>query len=84
MELLYSFSKTLNIYNKYLVLMILRWHIMNIINDEMGQGAAEYILLFGGIIVIAVAALMIYNGYFNSGAGNTAASDIPKVRASAS
>jgi uncharacterized protein (UPF0333 family) len=57
---------------------------MNIINDEMGQGAAEYILLFGGIIVIAVAALMIYRGYFNSSAGNTAASDIPKVRASAS
>ena len=31
---------------------------MNIINDEMGQGAAEYILLFGGVIVVAVAALI--------------------------
>jgi hypothetical protein len=55
---------------------------MNIICDEYGQGAAEYILLFGGVIVVAVAVLMIYNGYFNSGAGNTAATDIPKVRTS--
>ena len=26
-----------------------------IISDERGQGAAEYILLFGGVIVIAIA-----------------------------
>ncbi len=48
----------------------------------MGQGAAEYILLFGGVIVVAIAALMIYNTYFNSGAGTTASADIPKVRTS--
>ena len=34
---------------------------MEILKDEGGQGAAEYILLFGGVIVIAVAALLIYN-----------------------
>jgi Class III signal peptide len=56
---------------------------MNIICDEMGQGAAEYILLFGGVIVVAIAALMIYRTYFNSGAGSTASTDIPKVRTSA-
>jgi hypothetical protein len=55
---------------------------MDIICDENGQGAAEYVLLFGGVIVIAVATLMIYNGYFNSGAGNTITSDLPKVRGS--
>ena len=44
---------------------------MNIINDEMGQGAAEYILLFGGVIVVAVAALIVYKAYFNAGAGTT-------------
>ena len=33
---------------------------MEILKDEGGQGAAEYILLFGGVIVIAVAALLIY------------------------
>jgi len=80
--IIYFFSKTLNIYNKYLILMILRGNIMNIINDEMGQGAAEYILLFGGVIVIAVAALMIYRAYFNSGAGTQACQDISKVRTS--
>jgi hypothetical protein len=55
---------------------------MNIIGDEMGQGAAEYILLFGGVIVVAVAALMVYRGYFITGAGGTASQDIPKVRSS--
>ncbi len=33
---------------------------MDFLKDEGGQGAAEYILLFGGVIVIAVAALVIY------------------------
>ncbi len=41
---------------------------MDFIYDECGQGAAEYILLFGGVIVIAVAALLIYRSYFNPGA----------------
>jgi hypothetical protein len=35
------------------------------LEDEDGQGAAEYILLFGGVIVIAIAALLIYREYFN-------------------
>ncbi len=37
---------------------------MDILMDEKGQGAAEYILLFGGVIVIAIAALIIYQNYF--------------------
>ena len=37
---------------------------MDIMKDEGGQGAAEYILLFGGVIVIAIAALLIYRTYF--------------------
>ncbi len=55
---------------------------MNFIKDEMGQGAAEYILLFGGVIVIAIAALTIYSNYFK---GNTLVSsqDIASVRGSA-
>ena len=32
---------------------------MDILKDEGGQGAAEYILLFGGVIVIAIVALYI-------------------------
>ena len=37
-----------------------------IINENTGQGAAEYILLFGGVIVIALLALTIYRSYMNT------------------
>jgi hypothetical protein len=36
------------------------------INEKSGQGAAEYILLFGGVIVIALLALTIYRSYMNT------------------
>jgi hypothetical protein len=55
---------------------------MEILKDEGGQGAAEYILLFGGVIVIAVAALLIYRAYFTGSAGMNASQDITKVRGS--
>ena len=45
---------------------------MEIMKDEYGQGAAEYILLFGGVIVIAVAALLIYRAYFGNNAATNA------------
>ncbi len=54
---------------------------MNIIKDERGQGAAEYILLFGGVIVIAIAALIIYQQYF-TGANYRSGQDISAVRGS--
>lgn len=38
-----------------------------ILGDESGQGAAEYILLFGGIIIIAIMALLLYKEYFKKG-----------------
>ena len=53
---------------------------MDFVKDEAGQGAAEYILLFGGVIVIAIAALLIYRAYFNNASGLNAASDVNKVR----
>jgi hypothetical protein len=55
---------------------------MDILKDEGGQGAAEYILLFGGVIVIAIAALVIYNNYFKTQPTLTASQDINKVRTS--
>ena len=59
--------------------------MMDFINDESGQGAAEYILLFGGVIVIAIAALLIYRSYFNPGVGPFKASeDLSIVRSSVS
>ncbi|WP_414470541.1 Flp family type IVb pilin [Methanobacterium sp. ACI-7] len=57
---------------------------MEFLKDEKGQGAAEYILLFGGVIVIAIAALLIYQSYF-SGSGNmTSSQDINSVRSNVS
>jgi Flp pilus assembly pilin Flp len=55
---------------------------MKFIKDECGQGAAEYILLFGGVIVIAIVALLIYFNYFKGQSGLNSAKDISSVRAS--
>jgi hypothetical protein len=55
---------------------------MVFLNDESGQGAAEYILLFGGVIVIAIAALLIYRAYFQENSGLDASQDINQVRSS--
>lgn len=54
---------------------------MSLLKDEKGQGAAEYILLFGGVIVIAVAALIIYQQYF-SNTNLDSEQDISDVRGS--
>ena len=42
---------------------------MGILKEENAQGAAEYILIFGGVIVIVIAAAIYYENYLN-GAGN--------------
>jgi uncharacterized protein (UPF0333 family) len=55
---------------------------MDIVKDEGGQGAAEYILLFGGVIVIAIIALYIYFTYFTGQKFNSG-EDINTVRESA-
>ena len=55
---------------------------MEILKDEGGQGAAEYILLFGGVIVIAIAALLIYRAYFQGVSNLNATKDISTVRVS--
>ncbi len=54
---------------------------MGFLEDECGQGAAEYILLFGGVIIVAIAALLIYKNYLfpNQSPFNTA-EDVDKVR----
>ena len=57
---------------------------MEFLKDEGGQGAAEYILLFGGVIIIAIAALAIYREYFNPGVNPFHSStDVNNVRSSA-
>ncbi len=55
--------------------------IKAISKDNSGQGAAEYILLFGGVIVIALAGLLIYRSYFsNNASGLNATQDISSIR----
>lgn len=41
-------------------------NIKKFMKENSGQGAAEYILLFGGVIVIALLALTIYRSYMNT------------------
>lgn len=53
---------------------------MEFLKDEGGQSAAEYILLFAGVIIFAIAALLIYNAYFKSHSGLNAAQDVENVR----
>ncbi|HOI70834.1 MAG TPA: class III signal peptide-containing protein [Methanobacterium sp.] len=53
---------------------------MDIVKDEGGQGAAEYILLFGGVIVIAIIALYIYYSYFVQNSVYSSDEDIEEVR----
>ena len=40
--------------------------LKTILKENSGQGAAEYILLFGGVIVIALLALTIYRSYMET------------------
>lgn len=53
---------------------------MNIIQDTKAQGAAEYILLFGGVIIIALIALQIYTNYFTNSANFSAKTDAEQIR----
>jgi hypothetical protein len=53
---------------------------MNFLLDEMGQGAAEYILLFGGVIIIAILSLLIYKQYFPGNKDLNTGNDMDRVR----
>jgi len=53
--------------------------LISFLVDEEGQGAAEYILLFGGVIIISIVAILIYRSYFQRSTLNSA-QDIQDVR----
>ena len=53
---------------------------INILKDEKGQGAAEYILLFGGVIIIVLVAMNIYSNYFSEGQTFSAKDDAEQIR----
>lgn len=52
---------------------------MDIINEEAAQTSAELILLFGGIIVIAIVAAIFYRNYLNGLGGNITTTDLQNV-----
>lgn len=74
--------KTKNIRsNKNLNLNNIKQEIKSLKDNQSGQGAAEYILLFGGVIVIAIAAILIYSSYFgNKTSDLNASQDINTIR----
>ncbi len=73
--------KKLNLQTKNEKIKFLKLKIKNLQKENTGQGAAEYILLFGGVIVIAIAALMIYRSYFSTAQTDlNASSDVNSVR----
>jgi uncharacterized protein (UPF0333 family) len=52
--------------------------LMEIMEDERAQTSAEMILLFGGIIVIAIVALIVYSNY-TKGLGQATNSSVDNV-----
>jgi hypothetical protein len=51
--------------------------------DMRGQGGAEYILLFGAVIIIAVAAIFLYQSYFSPYNNNSLSLEITNPGSSA-
>ena len=44
--------------------------------DNKGQASAEFILLFGGIIVVVLLAVHMYNSYMNDLSGEIASKEV--------
>lgn len=44
--------------------------------DNRGQASSEFILLFGGIIVVVLLAIHLYNNYMNDLSGEIASSEV--------
>ena len=81
--ILKRFKNEMNISNRKVNSMKndIKRNLKAISKDNSAQGAAEYILLFGGVIVIALAGLLIYRSYFsNNASGLNATEDISTIR----
>ncbi len=55
---------------------------MKILEDESGQGAVEYILIFGGVIVIVIIAALYYKNYANGLGEEINKSDVDNINKS--
>ncbi len=52
---------------------------MRILKEEAAQGAAEYILLLGGIIIIAIVAAVLYRNYVNEAGNAINSTDVQNI-----
>lgn len=52
---------------------------MQILKEENAQGSAEFILIFGGIIVIAIVASVFYKNYLDGLGDATNSTDVQNV-----
>jgi len=52
---------------------------MEVINEEIAQGSAEMILLFGGVIVIVLVAALWYKNYLISAGNEINKTDVKTV-----
>lgn len=52
---------------------------MQILEDERAQGSAELILIFGGVIVIAMVAAFWYKEYLTEAGNEIVATDVQNV-----
>ena len=55
---------------------------MKILEDESGQGAAEYILIFGGVIVIVIIAAIYYKNYVDGAGSQINGTDVDDINKS--
>lgn len=47
--------------------------------DNRGQSSAEFILLFGGIMVVVLLAIYMYNNYINDLSGEIASKEVSNL-----
>ena len=45
--------------------------------DNKGQASSEFILLFGGIVVVVILAIYLYNNYMSDLSGEIASKEVP-------
>lgn len=65
--------------NSHILLSDFKGVKMRIIRDEKAQGSAEMILIFGGIIIIAIVAAVYYKNYLNGVGSEIGNNDLNKL-----
>ena len=69
-----TLKTTKNLY--YLIIIIINGDFMNY---DSGQASAEFILLFGGIIVVVLLAIFMYRNYINELGGEVKSNEVSEL-----